>query len=117
MQAAMLQSARQPLTIKDVPPPEISPRDVLVRVQACGVCHTDLLVADGFFQSLGVDRFPLIPGHEVSGVVEAAGADVNHLAPGDRVGVYYLFRCGHCRACLAGEEEACTGPGQPQASG
>jgi alcohol dehydrogenase, propanol-preferring len=107
MKAAVLERAQAPLCIKDVPRPPVGPRDVLVRVHACGVCHTDLHLADGLFQSFGYDPFPLIPGHEIAGVVEEVGAEVQGLAVGTRVGVYWWLSCGGCRYCLAGEEEAC----------
>lgn len=71
------------------------------------MCHTDLHIAEGFLAGFGIDPFPLVLGHEVTGVVEQVGADVNHLNTGERVGVYYVFTCGRCRYCLSGQEEAC----------
>jgi propanol-preferring alcohol dehydrogenase len=107
MKAAVLEYVQQPLTIKDVPTPTVGDQDVLIRVHACGVCHTDLHIADGLLSSFAKNPFPLIPGHEVAGTVEAVGAGVNHLKPGDRVGAYWWFGCGRCRCCLSGQEQAC----------
>ena len=87
--------------------PDVGPDDALVRVHACGVCHTDLHVADGLFKVAWCEPFPLIPGHEIAGEGRAVGARVTNVRPGDRVGVYWWLSCGGCRYCLAGEEEAC----------
>jgi len=96
----------------------VGPRDALVRVQACGVCHTDLHLAEGLFKAFGYDPFPLIPGHEIAGVVEECGAEVAGVQPGDRVAVYWWHSCGRCRCCLAGEEESCLeGLARMQATG
>lgn len=114
MRAAVQERVDQPLVLKDVPKPAVGRRDAMIRVEACGVCHTDLHLADGFFRPLGIDVFPLIPGHEVVGVVEDVGADVTHVKPGDRVGAYFFQTCGLCTHCLGGHETACgtlfTGP-------
>lgn len=107
MRAALLERPQTPLVLKEVPTPDVGPRDALVRVRACGVCHTDLHLAEGLFKTLGYDPFPLIPGHEIAGVVEAWGAEVTGLRQGDRVAVYWWHSCGRCRCCLGGEEEAC----------
>jgi propanol-preferring alcohol dehydrogenase len=78
---------------------------VLVRVAACGVCRTDLHICDG---ELPFVRSPLVPGHEIVGRVEALGAGVDALAPGDRVGVPWLgWTCGRCRYCASGRENLC----------
>jgi D-arabinose 1-dehydrogenase-like Zn-dependent alcohol dehydrogenase len=107
MRAALLERAQTPLVVKDVSPPAIGPRDVLVQVHACGVCHSDLHLIDGLLNSVTHDPFPVIPGHEVAGVVREVGAEVSGIRVGDRVGVYWLLTCGRCRCCLSGEEEAC----------
>lgn len=107
MKAAVLQSPQQPLVIQDVEIPTLEPHDVLIRIRACGVCHTDLHLADGMFKAMGSDPFPLVPGHEIAGVVEELGTAVTHLQPGDRVGAYWWLTCGRCRNCISGEEEAC----------
>jgi propanol-preferring alcohol dehydrogenase len=79
--------------------------ELLLRVLACGVCRTDLHIADGDLQPA---HWPLVPGHEIVGVVAAAGAGVTRFAPGQRVGVPWLHRtCGHCGFCLRGRENLC----------
>jgi propanol-preferring alcohol dehydrogenase len=88
---------------RDDPTP--GPRQLLIRVHACGVCRTDLHLIDG---ELADPRLPIVPGHEIVGTVLAAGAAVTRLAPGDRVGVPWLgWTCGHCRYCLSGRENLC----------
>jgi propanol-preferring alcohol dehydrogenase len=106
MKAAQLRSYGAPLTVDDAPDPKIGADDVLVRVEASGVCATDLKVMAG---GLGADpnRLPLIPGHEIAGTIQAVGTDVTTMTVGDRVAVHALFSCGTCDMCLAGEEEAC----------
>lgn len=107
MKAAVQERAQSPLVLQDLPTPAVGPREALVRVRACGVCHTDLHLAEGLFKTFGYDPFPLVPGHEIAGVVEDVGPEVTHLRPGDRVTVYWWHSCGRCRCCLAGEEESC----------
>ena len=108
MKAMVLEAVQQPLVVKDVPVPAIGAQDVLIRVQACGTCHTDLHLSEGMFVPFGVNKFPLIPGHEVTGIVDRIGGQVTHLKLGDRVGVYWVFGCGHCPYCVAGEDENCA---------
>ena len=118
MRAAVLERPQTPLVLQEVAIPEVGPREALVRVRACGVCHTDLHLAEGLFKAFGYDPFPLIPGHEIAGVVEAWGAEVTGLRQGDRVAVYWWHSCGRCRCCLAGEEESCLeGLAKMQATG
>lgn len=106
MRAAVVEQYGKPLSIRDIPTPDIGDDDVLVHVEAAGVCATDLKVIDG---ELGADpsRLPLIPGHEIAGTVEAVGHNVTGVACGDRIAVHALFSCGGCEFCQAGEEEAC----------
>lgn len=106
MKAAVLDRANEPLVVRDVPVPDVGPRDVRIQVRACGVCHTDLHFVEGLFQAFGVPLPPIL-GHEVVGLVEDVGSDVTHLTPGDRVGVSYFLGCGYCRYCFEGEEELC----------
>lgn len=115
MKAAQLQAYGAPLVIGDAPDPQIGPDDVLVRVQAAGVCATDLKVIDGM---LGADpsRLPLILGHEIAGTIEEIGPGQRDVSIGDRVAVHALFSCGTCEICLAGEEEACP-QGVPNLAG
>ena len=88
--------------------PAVGPGEIRLRVCACGVCRTDLHVVDG---ELAEQRSPIIPGHEIVGVVTALGQDVVGVALGDRLGVPWLGRtCGVCRYCLAGEENLCERP-------
>jgi propanol-preferring alcohol dehydrogenase len=89
--------------------PEPGPEQVLIRVRACGVCRTDLHVVDG---ELPDPKLPLVPGHEVVGMVVRKGERVDRFREGDRVGVPWLGRtCGTCRFCLAGRENLCDRPG------
>lgn len=98
----------QPLRFTDVPDPEPAASEVLVRVHACGVCRTDLHVVEG---ELAPRKSPVIPGHQVVGVVEKAGAGATRFRPGDRVGIPWLHRtCGVCNYCRAGRENLCDNP-------
>jgi propanol-preferring alcohol dehydrogenase len=108
MRAMVLERPRTPLVMRDLPVPEPGPTEVLVRVEACGVCRTDLHVVDG---ELPEPKLPIVPGHEIVGRVEKAGDMVRGLAAGDRVGVPWLGRtCGRCRYCRAGRENLCDAP-------
>jgi len=109
MQAAVLQEFGQPLSLQEVARPQPGPDDVLIQVEACGVCHSDLHVADGDQQPLkAVTKPHLIPGHEVVGRVLEKGANVADLAVGDRVGVAWLHAsCGECAPCREGRENLC----------
>jgi propanol-preferring alcohol dehydrogenase len=101
----LLEAAHSPLRPADLPLPRPGPDQVLLRVRACGVCRTDLHVADG---ELSDPKLPLVLGHEVVGTVEAKGERVERFALGDRVGVPWLgWTCGACRYCLAGRENLC----------
>jgi propanol-preferring alcohol dehydrogenase len=85
--------------------PDAPPGHVLVRVRACGVCRTDLHIVDG---DLPAVKLPIVPGHEIVGVVEAAGDDVANLRVGERVGVPWLgYSCGVCEYCRGGRENLC----------
>jgi len=105
----------QPLceTVVDCPEPRGS--EVLVRIERCGVCHSDLHLQDGYF-SLGGDKkldvsagrtLPFTLGHEIAGVIESAGEDAADAKRGQRVAVYPWIGCGKCAACLGGEENLC----------
>ena len=105
MRAMVLDAAGAPLRRADLPRPEPGPDQVLLQVRACGVCRTDLHVADG---ELPDPRLPLVLGHEVVGVVEGCGEQVQRLAVGDRVGVPWLgWACGACAYCRSGRENLC----------
>ena len=106
MKAAVVHAVREPLVIEDVPVPEVRSGQVLVKLAACGVCHTDLHAADGDWPVK--PQLPFIPGHEGVGTVAAVSAGVTHVREGDRVGVPWLHTaCGHCEHCLTGWETLC----------
>jgi len=89
----------------EVPRPRPGPGEVLLRVQACGVCHTDLHLVEG---ELALRKRPLIPGHEVVGRVEELGPGVEGVSPGERLGVAWLhWTCGECGFCSRGRENLC----------
>jgi alcohol dehydrogenase, propanol-preferring len=97
-----------PLQLVERTAPEPGAGEVLVRVEACGVCRTDLHIAEG---DLAPHRAQVIPGHEVVGRVEHAGSGVREPRPGSRVGVAWLHRsCGRCRFCARGDENLCLEP-------
>jgi S-(hydroxymethyl)glutathione dehydrogenase/alcohol dehydrogenase len=109
IRAAVLHQPRQPLVIEDVE--LVSPREdeVLVRVAAAGVCRSDVRLADG---ELGGSRWPMVMGHEGAGVVEAVGAAVTHVAPGDHVGFCIVPACRACEECRAGRHHLCIPAGE-----
>jgi propanol-preferring alcohol dehydrogenase len=105
MRAMVLERPRQPLRLVDLPRPSPGPGEVRLSVRACGVCRTDLHVVDG---DLPEPALPLVLGHQIVGVVDEVGNDVEGLALGDRVGVPWLgWTCGRCRACTSGRENLC----------
>lgn len=94
-----------PLALVDMPKPAPKAGECLIRVHTCGVCRTDLHITEG---EIHPPSFPLIPGHQAIGVVEAIGAGVDEIQVGMRVGVPWLYAtCGVCEACLRGEENLC----------
>jgi propanol-preferring alcohol dehydrogenase len=98
----------RPLELRDVPVPEPGPGEVLIRVTANAVCRTDLHVVEG---ELPDAKLPLVPGHQIVGVVERVADDVEDLASGDRIGVPWLGGTdGTCRYCRAGSENLCDAP-------
>jgi alcohol dehydrogenase, propanol-preferring len=109
MKAAVVPQLGAPLEIRDLPVPEPGPGQVLVRVEASGLCHTDIHAAHGDWPVK--PKIPLIPGHEGVGHVESLGPSVRGIAVGDRVALPWLGRaCGHCRYCVGGWETYCTSP-------
>jgi len=105
MHAMVMDAAGQPLVYKTLPVPVPTPKQVLVKIIACGVCRTDLHIMDS---ELAQPKLPLIPGHEIVGIVEAVGSQVTKLATGQLVGIAWLgFTCGHCRYCQRGQENLC----------
>jgi D-arabinose 1-dehydrogenase-like Zn-dependent alcohol dehydrogenase len=106
MQAAVLKAPQSQVAIETRDTPSPGRGDILMRVRACGVCAGDLLLQQGAFPGA---RYPIVPGHEIAGVVEAIGEDVTWPQPGDRVGLSGLFSsCGYCAPCCAGKERYCT---------
>lgn len=106
MKAAVVREFGKPLVIEEVAVPEVGPGQILVRIAASGVCHTDLHAAEGDWPVR--PKPPFIPGHEGVGHVAAVGAGVTHVKEGDRVGVPWLYSaCGHCPHCLGGWETLC----------
>lgn len=104
MRAVRYHGPRRPLTLEDVPTPAPGPGEVLVRVTAAGICHTDLHFGSGLLD-LGVA--PLTLGHEVVGRIERSGEGVAPSRTGERVVVYYYVGCGACERCLVGDENLC----------
>jgi S-(hydroxymethyl)mycothiol dehydrogenase len=92
-----------PVTVETILVPDPGPGEALVKVQACGVCHTDLHYREGGIN----DDFPFLLGHEAAGVVESVGEGVTEVAPGDYVVLNWRAVCGQCRACRRGESQYC----------
>jgi propanol-preferring alcohol dehydrogenase len=108
MKAMVLHRIGEPLRLKERPDPVPGPGEVRLRVEACAVCRTDLHVVDGELPS---PKLPIVPGHEIVGVVEAVGAGVRDLAVGERVGAPWLgHACGACPYCTEGRENLCDYP-------
>jgi propanol-preferring alcohol dehydrogenase len=108
MRAMVLDAPRQPLRLRQVPVPQASEQQVLIRVRACGVCRTDLHIVDG---DLAGPKLPLILGHQIVGEVVAAGSRVERFRTGARVGVPWLGGAdGTCRFCQRGQENLCDNP-------
>ncbi len=103
MRAAVLERVGEPLRVEEVPVPEPKVGEVLVRVAACGVCHTDLHVIKGEVAF----PTPCVLGHEISGTVDALGPGVEGLRVGERVVASFIMPCGRCYYCLRGEEDLC----------
>ena len=104
MKTVQLVQVGKPLRDAEVPIPEIGASDVLIRVAAAGICHSDAHYRAGISE---FDRLPLTLGHEVAGTVEKIGKAVTNVAPGDRVCVHYLVHCGSCEFCVRGLEQFC----------
>jgi propanol-preferring alcohol dehydrogenase len=99
-------AASAPLELRELPRPVPGPGDLLLRVSACGVCRTDLQIAEG---DLAPRRLPIIQGHQIVGHVEELGSDVTGWSVGDRAGVTWLAgACGHCIRCREGRENLCA---------
>jgi propanol-preferring alcohol dehydrogenase len=109
MRAAVLHAYGRPIALEDRPAPVPGEGEVLIRIHACGVCHSDLHLAAGDWDLLkSITKLPVILGHEIAGTVAALGTGVSGLAPGDRVGVPWLYwTCGTCEYCASGRENLC----------
>lgn len=117
MKAAVLHELRKPLVLEDVDRPWPNEDEVLIQVEACGVCHSDLHIIDGDWKQFGgITKLPLIPGHEIAGRVAEVGSGVrddlkadNRLKADDRVGVPWIsWTCGECEFCREGYENLCS---------
>jgi propanol-preferring alcohol dehydrogenase len=110
MKAAVLEEFKKPLEFGEVPRPALQPNDVLLEVEACGVCHSDLHLADADWPQLAaITKMPLILGHEIAGRVVEKGAAVQDFQIGDRAGVPWIYwTCGECAFCLEGNENLCV---------
>lgn len=104
MKAVRLTKIEKPLQDAEIPVPEIGPSDVLIRVKAAGICHSDAHYREGISK---IARLALTLGHEVAGRIEKVGTDVKNAATGDRVCVHYLVHCGQCEFCARGQEQFC----------
>ena len=106
MRAVQVSKVGGPLELVERPIPQPTAGTVRIRVEACGVCHSDALIKEGHFPGI---VYPRVPGHEVAGTIDAVGPGVTHLAAGQRVGVgWHGGYCGHCLPCRRGELFACT---------
>ncbi|KAB2364650.1 alcohol dehydrogenase catalytic domain-containing protein [Actinomadura montaniterrae] len=107
MRSAVLTGKGRPLEIVEREVPEPGPGEILVKVTACGMCYSEVGLMQGHYP---FGRFPTVPGHEISGVVEALGADVGWPAPGTPVGAQWIYgSCGRCDQCVRGDQILCTG--------
>lgn len=113
MKAAVVWQPGQAMSIEDVQINNPGPREVLVRTSYAGVCHSDLHFADGTYPY----PVPFVPGHESAGVVEAVGADVTHVKPGDHVVTCLSVFCGCCSQCVTGKPNLCEGSDVKLAAG
>src|SRR6202789_551133 len=110
MKAAVLHEFKTPLRLEEVDKPTVDAEEVLIEVEVCGVCHSDLHVAEGDWQQFArIVKKPLILGHEIVGRVVERGAAVQDVEVGERVGVPWVhWTCGQCEFCLEGNENLCT---------
>jgi propanol-preferring alcohol dehydrogenase len=104
MKAVQLVEIGKPLELREVARPEPAPDEILVKVLAAGICHSDAHYRAG---TSGVGFLPITLGHEIAGVVEKTGSAVSAVSVGDRVALHYLFTCGQCEYCISGLEQFC----------
>jgi alcohol dehydrogenase, propanol-preferring len=106
MRAGVLHDFGKPLSIEEIPIPSPGPGEVLIKLVASGVCHTDLHAADGDWPIK--PSLPFVPGHEGVGIIAACGSGVVGLKEGDHAGVAWLHdACGHCEYCMTGWDSLC----------
>lgn len=105
MKAGRLHKFGEPIKIEQIPIPEIGPGEVLVRVKACGICHTDTRISSG---EQPPSKLPIVLGHEPAGIIEKVGQGVTTLKVGDRVSVDSMISCGHCHNCFVGRDNLCS---------
>jgi alcohol dehydrogenase, propanol-preferring len=106
MKAAIIHSFNKPLAIEDVPKPKADSGEVVVKIETCGLCHSDIHAAHGDWPFK--PNLPLIPGHEAVGIVESLGAGVKEVKEGDRVAIPWMgYACGSCHYCVSGWEMLC----------
>jgi alcohol dehydrogenase, propanol-preferring len=110
MKAVVLHDFKTPLRLEEVERPKPGAGEVLIRVEACGACHSDVHVADGDWPQLNrIVKKPLILGHEIAGTIAEVGEGVKELRVGDRVGVPWIYwSCGGCEFCVSGDEVLCS---------
>jgi len=96
---------QKPLKLVDLPEPKPGPGEIRIKIVACGVCRTDAHIAEG---DLPLRKVPIVPGHEIVGIVDMVGESVKEFKPGDRAGVTWLnYACGTCKFCRAGKPNLC----------
>ncbi|MBC2681159.1 S-(hydroxymethyl)mycothiol dehydrogenase [Corynebacterium anserum] len=103
VQGVIARAKAKPVELTSIVIPDPGPNDVIVKVQACGVCHTDMAYRDGGIS----DNYPFLLGHEAAGIVECIGDDVTHVKVGDYVVLNWRAVCGECRACKKGKPKYC----------
>ncbi|MCC6961561.1 MAG: alcohol dehydrogenase catalytic domain-containing protein [Dehalococcoidia bacterium] len=113
MKAVVMDGVKAPLVVRDVPVPEVGPRDALIKVMACGVCRSDWHLWQGDWSWVGLSLpMPAILGHEQAGVVEKVGAEVHLIKPGMRVLTPFHNGCGACSYCVSGDSNLCERAGR-----
>ena len=106
MRSVQVSKPKGPLEIIERDIPEPAGRQVRIKVQACGICHSDSLTKDGLFPGI---QYPRVPGHEIAGIIDVVGKDVSDWKPGQRVAVgWHGGNCGHCDSCRRGDFVTCT---------
>jgi propanol-preferring alcohol dehydrogenase len=105
MKVAVIANVREPIVFEERAVPEPGPGEIRIKVAACGVCHSDYHIWEGVFDFANL---PVVPGHEVAGIVDQVGEGVTQWQVGDRAGMPWIYStCGHCDACVAGDDPGC----------